>query len=139
MQTKPIPAGLLVQILSPEIQKRFWSKVEINGRYDCWPWKASLKGKNGYGQVGFWYRKKRFTKSSHKIAWISRHKKDVPVGKLVLHSCKANKRCCNPAQLRHGTKSDNGKDSVADGTCCLCNRGEKHPCSKLYRISHGTA
>jgi hypothetical protein len=41
----PRPPGRLAN--TPEV---LWSKVDIKGEDDCWPWKGSLKN-DGYGRV----------------------------------------------------------------------------------------
>lgn len=108
MKTKKLPCGLIRLILSNGTQSRFWSFVKISSENDCWDWTGSTS--SGYGQFGLRLDGKTIIKKSHKIAWISSNKSDVPDGLLVLHSCIGNKLCCNPNHLRPGTKSENAID-----------------------------
>lgn len=82
--------------------KRFWDKVDVRGKDDCWPWKAGVS-KSGYG--AFWYCGK--TIGAHCFAYgnpaiVVRHTCHVPL-------------CCNPAHLRAGTQQDNVADRVTAG------------------------
>lgn len=130
MHDKPIDPGLLAQILSETVQKRFWSKVEIRGPDECWPWLASKAG--GYGQMVFrlcdWKRQKRF--ASHQLSWMMSNKSDIPVGKWILHSCIASRGCCNPKHLRLGTRLENIQDMDNQGRRD-CRKGELSPNVKL--------
>lgn len=125
MRTKPIPPSHLNQILSKEVQARFWSKVEILTKEKCWRWKAGFLS-NGYGQFHCYDpldKDGRRTFASHKIAWVSYHKSDVPNGLEILHSCINSRWCCNPHHLRPGTQKENGEDMVNQGRA----RGKKRP------------
>lgn len=88
--------------------KRFWSKVDIRGLDECWPWLASRDDKN-YG--AFKYRG-----HMHKASRIALSLKDGPVPRHLhaLHRC-GNPPCCNPAHLYAGTQSQNMLDCVAHG------------------------
>lgn len=86
--------------------KRFWSKVDIKSKNECWEWQASLKNKqrNTYGQFNL----AGYMRLAHRLAYMSTHKmKDK--NNLVLHKCN-NKKCVNPNHLYEGDHSDNLKD-----------------------------
>jgi hypothetical protein len=84
--------------------KRFWDKVEILGKDDCWEWKASLRA--GYGTI----RINGIQESSHRVSWKIHHG-NIPKGIFVCHSCD-NKLCVNPNHLWLGTYLDNIRDMV---------------------------
>jgi hypothetical protein len=96
--------------LKPTVDERFWSKVNIKGEDDCWNWMANIDTP-GYG--GFKYNGKKM--NSNRVAWILT-RGEIPKGLWVLHKCKENRLCCNPNHLYLGTRSDNARDAVRDGT-----------------------
>src|SRR4051794_14535196 len=90
--------------------ERFWSKVDIRGPEDCWPWTAS-KLPRGYGQI--YHSGLRRPVAAQRMAWeLTRGA--IPPGLGVLHSCD-NPPCVNPAHLWIGTDADNHADMVAKG------------------------
>jgi hypothetical protein len=113
---------------------RFWSKVDIRGATDCWPWTAA-RFPSGYGH---------FNSASiyaHRVAWeLARG--PIPRGMFILHSCDTPP-CCNPAHLWIGTQKDNVADRdrklrTAKGDRSgarlhpeKMRRGEQHPRAKL--------
>jgi hypothetical protein len=113
MQSKPIPPQLLKRILSEKFQKRFWSKIEKRRADECWPWKAGTT--DGYGRIRVTFIGQTAVFGSHQIAWISSQRKDIPLGKCVLHSCIASRNCCNPFHLRTGTPLENTQDMDLQG------------------------
>ena len=80
---------------------RFFEKVDVKGKYDCWEWKA-FKFK-GYGR--FYLNGKKY---AHRASW-ELHNGQIPQGMCVLHLCD-NPGCVNPAHLFLGTQLDNIKD-----------------------------
>jgi len=89
------------------MQKRFWSKVDVQGPSDCWPWTASTYG-GGYGQF-VWFAGKII--GAHRAAFIIAHRRCVEPGKCILHRCD-NPLCCNSKHLYEGTLSENSLDAV---------------------------
>lgn len=100
---------------------RFWGKVDIQGRNDCWEW-IGAKQSNGYGNFSF----NSCYILAHRFCWLIYFGK-IPDGLFVLHHCD-NRRCLNPKHLFLGTQKDNLKDMDLKGRRC---RGEKHHNSKL--------
>lgn len=96
---------------SAEQTERYWSKVDIRGVNECWPWLAS-KGGGGYGHI---YLNGAYI-DSHRVAFSVYHGTIAP-GMCVLHSCPDGDRrdCCNPLHLREGTKQDNRHDALKRG------------------------
>lgn len=91
------------------VEERFWSKVDIQGEDECWPWIASAD-RNGRGQ--FWLEGRRHR--SPRIAWALHHGIPFPEDKLACHSCD-NPPCCNPKHIWPGTMSENIADAFQKG------------------------
>ena len=115
-----------------DLKERFWSKVDIKKKNDCWNWTASQRG-NGYGCIRIGNK----ILDSHRVAWILTYG-EILDGLWVLHKSKCHNRlCCNPNHLYLGTRFDNAKDSVNDGTCSFIGNkiprpyGEKASAAKL--------
>lgn len=88
-------------------QARFWSRVDIRGPDECWPW---LAGKSkGYGVIEIDGRSHK----AHRISW-SIENGAIPAGRLICHECD-NPPCVNPAHLFDGTHKDNSDDKIAKG------------------------
>lgn len=88
--------------------QRFWSKVEIDGPDQCWPWVAGLRT-TGYGAFR-WHGR---NVAASRVAWELTNGA-IPRDLCVLHRCD-NRRCCNPSHLFLGTHLDNIADRVAKG------------------------
>lgn len=98
---------------SPDV---LWSKVEINGPDECWPWKG-FKNKQGYGRTwikdkGYYAHRVIFNLASH--GTISLSAPSVGEAGFLMHICD-NPPCCNPAHLRVCTHAENMADSKIKG------------------------
>jgi len=110
---------------SEKDKDRFWSKVDAQGKNDCWEWTGYKV--NGYGRI------KRSGKCylTHRIAWILKNGQ-IPNGKLICHKCDTP-ACVNTKHLFLGTHKDNARDRLRKGR----NNhvfGEDHFCSLLTKL-----
>ena len=98
--------GHLQQHLRALAAQDFWTKVNVRGQDECWPWTGKVN-KKGYGAVK-WHNR---TSRAHRIAYLLAvgpipddlaldhlcHERggDCPGGPRCLH-----RHCCNPAHLK---------------------------------------
>lgn len=93
----------------------FWSKVDVRGITECWPWIAKGRDKNGYGLFSFYESTGNITTTrSHRFAYCDLFDECVPSGMCVCHSCD-NPICCNPFHLFVGTNQENTYDRNIKG------------------------
>ncbi len=90
-----------------DLSERFWSKINILGKDDCWNWTASTFNV-GYGS--FKYNGK--VVGSNRMTWFLTYGEFPKL--CVLHTCD-NRLCCNPNHLFLGTNQDNSDDKVSKG------------------------
>jgi len=95
--------------LSDNDLARFWSKIDVKGANQCWPWKNSLRGSLGYGQ----FRIGDKICDAHRIA-LELKEGPLKKGRYVCHSCDSPK-CCNPRHLFAGTQKNNMDDMTEKG------------------------
>ena len=104
---------------------RFWSKVDIRSKSECWEWMAFCKP-NGYGQFQLKRNKPVY---AHRFVWLIIH--GVWPDKNILHECD-NPPCVNPNHLFEGTQLDNIHDCIKKGRFVNKNNtGIKNPNVKL--------
>lgn len=109
--------------MSHSLAVRFWSRVAIAGRDDCWEWKGYTTP-YGYGQIGDGQR----VLSTHRTSW-ELSVGPIPDGAVVCHKCD-NPPCVNPDHLFIGTHQDNCDDKMRKGRH-VTRRGTDHPFAKL--------
>lgn len=90
------------------LEKRFWSKVDIKGEDDCWNWKAAILN-TGYGQI----RINNRGVLAHRVAYQLFYG-NFSDELLMCHKCD-NRACCNPKHLFLGTIQDNNRDMLEKG------------------------
>lgn len=91
------------------IAERFWSKVDVRGENDCWPWKGATQ--KGYGH--FRLNNPRRTRKAHTISYELTYG-EFPTGMEGCHTCD-NPICCNPKHVFPGSHADNMRDMIAKG------------------------
>src|SRR6267378_7053439 len=137
MQNQTIPPSSLIQSLFLRFSSTVLPRVNKAGRdhpYNpnlgkCWEWNGAI-GSHGYGVV-------TITENGLKMSWLVHRLSytvlvgNIPSNLCILHSCD-NRKCCNPAHLFTGTRSENVADMRAK------NRGgeghlysEAHPNCKI--------
>ncbi len=104
-----------------EQKKRFWSKVSIRGKNECWPWLKSIVGK-GYGSVFLTVPGRCTQHKAHKVAYEIHHNIMLEPYVHSLHHCD-NRLCCNPKHIYSGTNDDNIRDRQARNRQA---KGEEH-------------
>jgi hypothetical protein len=115
------------------VSARFWSKVEIAGPDDCWPWTGSTQH-SGHGKFQASREgEPKLLVMAHRWAYEFAHG-PIPNGMVVRHRCD-NPHCVNPAHLEVGTQLDNIADMHARGRAYIPDPprllGESNPQSKL--------
>ncbi len=90
------------------VKDRFWKKVEIKSKDECWEWSGTLTEK-GYGRFSFNLR----NRCAHRFSWILQNG-DIGKDKMILHKCD-NPKCVNPHHLFEGTARDNMMDCINKG------------------------
>jgi hypothetical protein len=93
----------------PEIEQKFWAKVDRRGDHECWPW-TGRRNHKAYGRLRIDGR----GRPAQQIAWEVANKMPFPAGKMGCHTCD-NPPCCNPAHIWPGTALENQIDCVAKG------------------------
>lgn len=108
MRHLPIPE------ITSEIAARFWAKVNLLRKDECWLWAAGVFD-DGYGSFWIGGGRKQGGKSyrSNRIAYMI-HTGTDPGLKKVCHKCDTP-LCCNPNHLWLGTSLENSKDMVVKG------------------------
>ena len=101
----------MLTLLTSDDLKRFWSKVDVRGDEECWPWKAKAKSYAGYGVLK--HRSGKNLIASRISCFIAHGDPPHPAAKS-LHACD-NPSCCNPGHLRWGTQKDNVDDAINRG------------------------
>jgi hypothetical protein len=86
-----------------DIEKRFWSFVNRQGRNDCWNWIGNIRG--GYGRFSV----SGLAVPSHRYSYELYNDIKLSDDDLILHSCH-NRKCVNPSHLRIGDNQDNMND-----------------------------
>jgi len=113
--------------------ERFWNKVDIKSKYECWEWIAAISS-SGYGSFGF----KGKVQLAHRVSYELTNGL-IPAGDgyhgiCVCHTCD-NKSCVNPNHLFLGTQKENIKDMFKKGRAIRgLNRGERAGGAKLKEV-----
>jgi len=110
------------------LHKRFWEKVNKNGRRmphmktRCYEWTAGVNEK-GYGRI----RLNGQSHYAHRVTWLLAHGRWP--NPQALHKCD-NSACVRLTHLFEGTQRDNLRDSVSKGRAAIA-PGVAHHLAKL--------
>jgi hypothetical protein len=86
------------------LEDRFWKKVAVGGRDECWLWQGATA--NGYGRAYSRVRDgKYFVDGAHRIAYELTNG-PIPDGLQIDHLCR-NRLCVNPTHLEVVTQREN--------------------------------
>ena len=115
------------------VRKRFWSRVNVGGESECWPFLMST-GNLGYGQIGWAENGKTQMVLAHRVAW------ELTVGPIpgdltIDHICR-NRICCNPNHLRLLTNEENGRDN-GNARKTHCPHGHPYSAENTRLDRHG--
>jgi hypothetical protein len=108
---------------------RFWSKVDVRGPNECWPWKGAKHSKEKRAAYGS-FRLNRVTVTAHQIAAFLSKGNPEPSTPCTLHTCD-NPPCCNGNHLFYGTQLDNIKDATRKKRMPGSGRGIQNTNAKL--------
>lgn len=89
------------------VRDDFWSKVEVNGDGQCWPW-LGFTNNRGYGYCHIKGNKKR---GAHRISYRL-CKGELSENQVIDHLCR-NPICVNPAHLEAVSNRENTIRGVA--------------------------
>jgi hypothetical protein len=86
------------------MRERFWAKVDVGGRFDCWHWLGATSGSGGYGKFRTGTRSVP-PQFAHRVVWQLMGW-EIPEGMQVDHICR-NHGCVNPHHLELVTRAEN--------------------------------
>ena len=93
------------------IADRFWEKVDVRAKDECWPWTGATTF-GGYGVLGSGGHDGAVVRA-HRLSY-ELHFTPIPNGLVIRHKCD-NPSCVNPSHLETGTQKENMQDSVRRG------------------------
>ena len=99
-------AAISPDMILPDVEARFWAKVERRGPDECWPWIGAKIPKDGRGTF---YLSRRQT-SAPRVAIVIAQKSSLGQKDFACHSCD-NPNCVNPNHLWVGSNSANLRDA----------------------------
>ena len=101
---------------------RFWDKVDVRDKKDCWEWTGGKA--HGYGRFRIGDKTYISSRVSYELVVG-----DIPDGMCVCHTCD-NPGCVNPAHLFLATQTENLKDMTGKKRRGAAT-GEAHGMAKL--------
>ena len=106
---------------------RFWVKVDIRGKKECWPWKGSIGTNSKFPYGRFRYNDR--IDNAHRVSYILTYGELKDEENHICHKCD-NPICVNPYHLFEGTRQDNMDDMAIKGRRAVM-RGEESGRAKI--------
>jgi hypothetical protein len=113
-----------------ELERCFWSKVDVKGDDECWPWRGHLTPR-GHGR---WYVSSFASSGASEAGRVYAHRQAymfyygrIPDGLFCCHTC-LEKSCCNPHHLFLATPAESVRNNIRRG---LVKSGSALVCAKL--------
>lgn len=122
--------------MSEQLQNRFWSKVDVRGKDECWLWTGAHTPDN-YGLITTGSRKDGSRKLvyAHRLSWEIKNNSKIPSDLFACHSCD-NPSCVNPIHIWLGTNLDNMRDAKNKGRTFNPMKGKfKSVCIRGHNLS----
>jgi len=119
--------------LFPDVRERFFRKVELRGRDECWSWTGGKFQGGSHGNLGKWPSARfdvqkggsRFYFQAHRFMWAIYHgpvADDVEIRRSCL-----DPNCVNPNCMEMGDRQDTTDAMVERGTTAIGNsHAKKH-------------
>lgn len=107
-----------------DFYSRFWSKVNVLKKNECWEWLSSISP-NGYGKFSI----DNYPYSSHVLSYKF-YNDDYDENLCIDHIC-MNRKCVNPRHLRQVTAKINNTEN-SNGTAALNKRKTHCPAGHEY-------
>ena len=121
-------------MMDKAVYARFWSKVDVKRKNECWLWKSSCRP-NGYGELSV----KNKSVSAHVLSFEYTNG-EVPKGLWVDHICR-NRKCVNPNHLRAVTPKTNALENSDSSSFHFsqrthCNNGHEFTPENTRYVPH---
>lgn len=107
--TEKARAAMIAKYLDPiGLLKRFWTKVDIRGIDECWPWKG-VRYYTGYGCFRMYGHNRQAHRAAYELTYGS-----IDPNLDCCHHCD-NRPCCNPSHLVMWPTKKNIEDMIQKG------------------------
>jgi hypothetical protein len=108
-----------IALITPRLNERLWSYIDIRGANECWPWKRG-KTRDGYGV----FNMLNGGYIAHRVVFVITGGWDPPSEMEVDHLCR-QRDCCNPRHLEAVSTRENQKRGHW-GTKTRCPQGHAY-------------
>lgn len=108
------------------IVERFFSKIIVNPKTQCWEWSGTKR--SGYGRITTGGVRGSVV-SAHRFSY-EHHIGPIPAGLVLDHICQ-NRSCCNPSHLEPVTNREN----ILRGTGIAAKNASKVFCKRGHLLA----